>query len=407
MIWIPGERAIGERIGRVRRRGRVALLDPGGGKIAWAIASWNPDHAGNGFATDRLSISAAGSVPPDGYTAGEILDMEDFERALRRVIDMVEGQANCGRIDDVLIAVDGRDLNCHYARGDAAISGQVVTERDMFRAMRCCPKPNIFKDKVLLHALPVHYTIDDRDGIVDPRRLAGQRLTVDVVWVSIRRAIIDELSRCITGCGLKPAGFVAKPYATGLGCHMDTARGGACVDFGASTTGVSVFLKGQCVYASSLNKGGNDVTAAIAKGIEIDFAEAEQRKRALKTGGDPKVAEIMAREMQELFRGIRLLLDQADFREVGSGTIRLTGGASRIADIQDMAIYFGHKVETCPPRGVWWPSEDAAKPENATLAGLARFAREATLEIWDYDRMLSSSVTGFANRTFRWMGEAW
>lgn len=406
MIWDPGDRQVLERLARARRRGRVAVVDPGSAKIAMGIARWDPEEAVGEERQAQLALAGAESVSTEGYVAGEMRDLRSFERSLREVIDTVERRAGCGRVDDVVIAVDG-GIGCHYARGDAAVTGNKVTERDMLRAMRQCGRPVLDAHSMALHALPVHYSLDDRDGIADPRGLTGKRITVDVVWLTVRRGAVRELETCARNCGLRPVGFVAKPYATALGCTSEERGTIACVDMGATTTGASVTVNGKCVFADSIRLGGADVTETISRDLGIDLPEAEAKKRGSTGDGDPEVRAIVVRALRGSMIEVRKMLERAEFSQVPGRIVRLSGGGSNCAGVREAARVLDCKIERGLPRGVWWPSADAARPEYTTLAGLARFARRNEPECWEYQHGLQGSVVGIIGRTMRWMREAW
>ncbi len=372
MAAVPGDTALCDRLARARQRKRIVLLDPDGRRATCAIIEWGSEAAGSAARSGRPAVAAVYSCENDGYAGDRVSDMRAFERTLRGVFDTTEREARLGRVDELLVAVSDRDLGCHYGRGDARVSGGRVDERDMLRSMRRCARPKLGADEVILHALPVHYSLDDRDGIHNPRDLAGQRLTVDMVWITGRRGLLDDLSHCARGCGLRPAGFVARPYAAGLGCNPSTNRragGYACIDLGEGCTGVSMFLKGAVVFAGSAAAGRN---------------------------------------WPELFQEVKEQLAQAEFNEMPKRSVFLTGPGARGREVEEVATrILNCRVETGQPGGVWWPDEQAAAPESAALVGLARYVHSPIWEYWDYERKFAGGVSGVVQRTFRWMMKAW
>lgn len=403
--WQPDDHLALERLQRIRRRGRIALFDPGSSKLAWGIATWGAESPEQG--SERIAIRAADSVASRGYRGEVVTDMRELEASVRELVDSVESRAGSGRVDDVMVAVGGRDVKSCFIRGDARVAGREVTDRDMLRAMRNCGVPDLPDGHLLLHALPVHYAVDDRDGIFDPRRMVGRRVTVDMVWITVRESSVRELESCLANCGLRVAGFIAKPYAAGLGCPPAPDGVAACIDLGAATTGVSVFARGRCIYTAVLPWGGRQITEVIARHKGVDLAEAERRKCNAGDAPCTESMEIASADLRKLFKEALACVDDAEFSGAQGRKAWLCGGGSQFQRVLEAARTMGCPVEVAKPSGVWWPSEQAGKPEYTTLAGLARHAREGLREMWDYDLALSGGVISVFQRTIRWMRDSW
>lgn len=403
--WQPDDHQAVEWLHRIRRRGRIALFDPGASKLAWAIATWGGESQESG--EERIVIRHAESVEARGFRGEEVSNMEELEGAVRKLVDLTESHAGSGRVDDVMVAVGGRDLKSSFIRGDARVSGREVAERDMLRAMRNCGDPKLPDGHLLLHALPVHYAVDDRDGISDPRRMVGNRITVDMVWITVRESTVRELENCLYNCGLRAAGFIAKPYATGLGCPLGTEGVAACIDLGEATTGLSVFAHGRCIYAAALPWGGRRTTESIARHKGVDLQEAERRKCGANEVPCTESIEIASTDLRKLFAEALRCIDDAEFSEAQGRRVWLCGGGSRFERVREAAQVLRCPVEVAGPSGVWWPSEAAAKPEHTTLAGLARHARNGFRELRDYEQALNRGVLSAFQRTLRWMRDSW
>lgn len=395
-----------------QRRGRIALLDAGGSKISFAIAELadaaEPEQSPSNA---EISVLAATDVDSAGYARGEIYDMRGFVRACQAAIREVEAKAGRGPVDEVVVSIDGQSMQSHYGRGSASLSNGAVTDRDLCRAMRSCAKPKLPTGHSILHAIPVHWSVDDREGLSDPRGLTGDRLEVDVVWMSVRNTILQELSECARRCGLKPAAFVAKPYASGLGCldpGQDEQADLACIDFGATSTGVAVFIKGICIFVQSIPYGGYDLTEKIAKSLDCSLEEAEYLKQEIGTGRhNPAVEHIVEQEMRTLIFQIRDALHASEFSGIPGRRVRLVGGGCRIPIVQDLAGILAQFIEYGRPCGVWWPAEKGGDPEYVTLVGLAQFVHTGAPEMEDFERAMRNPVSGVLQKTFHWMATSW
>ena len=400
-----------ERLERARRRGKVMLFDPGSATFSGAMACWDAEEDDRSSLGRRTVLAGATVVPSRGMGVHGVQSVREFQRGLRDLVERVERRAKRGTVDEVIIAVQSRNLICHHARGDAKISGGEITDRDVLRALSRCARPPGGQQRAILHALPVQFSLDDRDGILEPQGLTGKSIIADIFWVSVDRPVVDELSRCAEACGLKPAGFVAAPYVAGYAC-MDRLRKGdgyACLDLGASGTGLSVFLKDKCIHCSVLPVGGFNIAARIARMLDLSLVDAERVRR----GAGPAGKQLEARRIVEdatirLFRRVRLALKREDFYQIPGGHVLLTGGGVRDPRFLSVAS----RILSCPvlpgrARKIWWPSEQATDPDVVILQGLARIVREDPIDLRSLEHAYSGSVVGLMRRTVHWMASNW
>ena len=399
-------------IERARRRGRVLLLDPGSATIHGALARWDVEAEAAAVAPVRRTILAGfASVPSRGLGSHGVTDAAAFQRALREVVDRVESRARRGAVDEVLVSVQSRSLSCHHARGDARIAGDLVTERDILRALNRCARPPGGARRAVLHAMPVQFSVDDRDGIIDPRGLAGSSIIADLIWITVDRAPLDELHHCLEACGLKPAGFVAAPFALGFAGsgELRPGTGYACIDLGASATGVGVFLRHRCLHCSVLPMGGATIAARVAQTLGLDPEEAEKARRGGRAGkAFPEARPIIQNATRLLFAQVRALLEEVEFYQMPGRMVRLGGGGAHDPEVREIAA----EILACPvgpvrAHNVWWPSEQAAEPEFIGLQGLALLARESPMELRDLERASAGSVVGMVRRTLQWVMSNW
>ncbi len=404
------DRLMLERLERARRRGKVLLLDPGSATLCGAMACWDAEEEDQTLAI-RTILAGAVSIPSRGMGVHGVNDVREFQRALRELVDRVERRAKRGAVDEVVIAIQSRSLVCHHARGDARISGDAVSDRDILKALSRCARPPGGSQRAILHAIPVQFSVDDRDGILDPRGLAGNSIIADIIWITVDRSALDELSRCAEACGLKPAGIVAAPFAAGIACADERQRGTgyACLDMGASATGVSMFLRGKCIHCSTLPNGGSGVAARISHVLGLDLEDAEKACKGGGPGGKrPEARWIVEEAHIRLFEQIRDLLMEEEFYHMPGRAVLLSGGGAKDPRVSGIAArILSCHVSPARARNVWWPSERAADPEFIGLQGLARFAREAPADLRGLERALSGSVVGLVRRTVHWVSSNW
>jgi cell division protein FtsA len=140
--------------------------------------------------------------------------------------------------------------------------------------------------------------------------------------------------------------------------------GATIIDMGGGTTTIGVFNEGELVFADAIPMGGSHVTNDIARGLTTPTAYAERIKilygHALTTTTDkhqqievPQVGEnditaiahmprsiltgIIQPRLQEIFEMVRARLEHSGFDKVGSRRVVLTGGASQMQGVRELA----------------------------------------------------------------------
>ncbi len=136
---------------------------------------------------------------------------------------------------------------------------------------------------MLLHTVPIGFSIDDASGIRDPRGMMGQRFGADLHLVSADLAACRNLMLTIERCHLDIEAMVASPYVAALstlaGDEADV--GAAVIDLGAGTTTMAAFSNGQFIHADGFALGGNHVTLDLARGLSVNLYDFRANQDAL------------------------------------------------------------------------------------------------------------------------------
>ncbi len=437
-----GQRYMREHLRSALRRGLLGVLDIGTAKTACFIVRVDPaklevssredGHLG-GFGA--LRIIGAGVTQSRGVRLGEIADMEKCERAIRTALQSAEKMAGV-RVDQVIGVLPGGRPVSFGATADVEVLTGEVGESDVAMALGTCPEPPLEEGREILHALPVNFTVDGQSFLNDPRGMTGEKLSVDMHVLSVASGPLRNLARCVKRCDLELAGVVAAPYASGLSSLVEDEQqlGAACVDMGAGATSLSIFLRRQLIYADSVRVGGAHVTRDISEAFSIPFTDAERIKTlhggVLATGMDdreliaaPRLGADDAEErtisrsaligvirprLEETFEEVRSLLDAAGFESLPSRRIVLTGGASQIPGLEDVARrVLGHRVRVGRPLRIGGLPQSATGPAFSAIVGLAAYAVRPQDEFWDFEAPSALSGGTRLKRAMRWFRDNW
>jgi cell division protein FtsA len=178
--------------------------------------------------------------------------------------------------------------------------------------------------------------------------------------------------------------------------------GATVIDMGGGTTSLAVFYDGKLMHADSVPLGGSHVTSDIARGLSTPVAHAERMKTlygsAMASPSDeretidvPLVGEenrseanhvprsilvsIIRPRIEEIFELIRSRLEASGFDRVAGRRVVLTGGASQLQGVAELARQVLDKqVRQGRPLGISGLAEATGGPAFATCAGLLSYA---------------------------------
>lgn len=428
-----------KRLARLNGRptGTVAALDIGCSKTTCLIARPDTDNP------RRMAILGGGRQQTRGFAGGTITDMEAIERSIRLAVEDAEREAG-EPISEVILGITGPKLSSRLVSASLEISGRAITAKDVRRlhaqALSRAAQTAGGRQEEILSAWPVVYTIDKAAGRVrQPVGMIAGMLSVKMSIVSAPRAVVTNLVECVGRAHLVVRQLVPSAIASGAGTLIEDEieNGAVCIDLGSGVTAVSVFLHGSPAWLGLVPAGGAHVTSDIAQGIGTTFAAAERLKMVFGTAdlegpglaerieaprlGDDgrlhasrlergEIARIIAPRIEEIFELARNLLAQSDVRSVLPQRVVLTGGASQLPGIREVASRI-LKTPIRLGRPVLAESlgEQLATPAFSTASGLLLYPE---LGFTDAARAgASSSETeaggspGWTNAVLHWLKE--
>ncbi len=341
------------------RQGTIGVLDVGASKIACFVA--RPDDV----ARTSIRVAGVGHQSSKGLRGGSIIDLDATESAVRQAIEQAERMAGAS-ITSVTLNYCGPSLRAQKIRGMAAINGREVSNRDVKRVLKTALASWYDEDRVVIHAIPQRYSVDDNVDVRDPRGMFASRLGVEVCIVSVDRNPLRNLALVVDRCRLDLRSIVATPYAAGLAALVDDEMhlGATVIDMGAGSTSFAAFSDGALVHLGAVALGGEHVTRDIARGLSTPMAAAERIKTmygtvldgpdddfemidcpgmcddpGLRTDQAPRavLTSVIRPRLEEIFEMVRAKLETGDaFHNVGDRVV-LVGGASQLDGVRELA----------------------------------------------------------------------
>ena len=345
-----------------------------------------------------LSIVGMASRPNEGMRKGEIVDFRKAAAAVHAALEEAEKMSGT-TVDSVYLAQTGAHLDGQMLRGSAfvASSDNRVAVDDLNRASSEAKMRQPETGRSYVHHVRTPIVLDQK-VVDDPVGMLGKKIDVGYWSIDGDDQAIRSALHVISNYSLEVDDLILSSIASAtMVAGPDLRRAGSLViDLGAGVTDLVVYRQGYVAYTGVIPVGGDHVTGDLSMGLRILEPYAEKLKIehgkaspdpsddgediwiiGNKTIGDRSVSrraisDVIHVRVVELFEIIRKelgsLLDEKELR----GGILLTGGASQMPGIEQVAS----KVLGLPVRKAGFPPgiEPAlAQPENATVMGLLHY----------------------------------
>jgi len=385
------------------RNGLVAALDIGTSKVSCLIARQE--------GTRPPYVVGVGHHASKGVKCGAIVDMDAVETSVRAAVGAAEEMAGVN-IHAVNVALSGGVFKSRLVTFDIGIAGHEIGDQDLRKILDANRLASeLPEDQNIVHSIAVGYSIDGNRGVRDPRGMFGERLGVNLHVLTASSNAIRNIDTCLHRCHLEVESRVVSPYASALATLVEDEMklGVTLLDLGGGTTNIAVFFDGELVHADCIAVGGANVTNDIARGLSTSVEHAERMKTlygsCLPSPSDdlevikvPLIGEeqsgetnsvprsmlvgIIRPRIEETFELVRDRLHGAGFEKLSGPRVVLTGGASRLPGVREMAgdILGKAQVRIAKQRYLEGLGDDGANLSLVTSAGLISHSLESSGE---------------------------
>jgi len=376
----------------------LTAIDVGSAKTCALVAEvteFGLRYRGHGVADSR------------GSRKGVIVELDKAVASIQKAVEAAEDIAGAA-VEHAIIGVGGSNIKGVNSHGGISLGtrpreiGRDEIKQAVERA-RAIPLP---QDREILHLLPQEFILDDQAGVHDPLGMMAARLEVRVHMVTAATSATQNVITAVNRAGVHVDDTVFEPLAAADAVlRSDEREMGVCLsDIGAGSTELIVFHQGAVAYTGVIPVGGDHFTSDLSVGLCTPLADAEKIKKnygsavvtLIPEGNEVEVpsvgdrasrllpqrivAEILEPRARELFEMMRESLRQSGMFELCLAGVVLTGGASRLPGIFDVA-------ESALRRSVRlsWPAPLAkmpstlAEPEFATVLGMVNYGHRARI----------------------------
>ncbi len=343
-----------------------------------------------------LQVLGMGMVGSAGLRRGVVVNIESTVSAIVQAVQQAEEQ--CGEeIQNVIIGIAGTHIRSQKSNGVIPLKYGEVTEEDEQRVIEAARAINLPNDRIILHAIPEEYIVDDQRGIEQPVGMSGVRLEAKVHIVTAGSSAVQNLIKCVEMAHLEPEAVVLQPLASAEAVLTEEEKqlGVALIDFGGGTTDIAIFLEGAMRYTTAVGVGGQILTSDLTVGLRTTMSAAERLKlqygcclaplvpreeyiEVPSLGNRPArklsrqiLAEILEPRVEELLEILNTELERSGLKpRLGSGVV-ITGGSALLPGLLEMA----DQIFELPTR-IGYPvklpglTEEIYHPRLSTAVGL-------------------------------------
>lgn len=182
----------------------------------------------------------------------------------------------------------------------------------------------------------------------------AKRKSQDVLVVAIHNEYLNTYQSIASGAGLQPSFYEIELFGAIRAVIDQGIQPVMIVDMGARLTKLYIVERGILRSSHIINKGGQDITLAIAQSLSIPVADAEQQKRTYGLKGGPEhkeLTELITVNLDYIFYEANAVL-LAYQRKYGKnvGKVIMTGGGVLLRGLSDLAkISFQTEVVYAEP----------------------------------------------------------
>ena len=373
----------------------IAALDKGSSKVSCIIAKVNRDK--------KITVVGYGYNASRGVKKGVITDIGEATIAVGNAVQDAEQMAN-EHVDKVIISIGGEKVKSMSKTASIQLNkNRPITDADLEKVYQKGTAKVSIGEYNLLHCIHNGYHLDNGELLKDPHNLFAEELSIDILLGIVPEQVFRNLNTVVENAHLDISAKVFDAYASGLACLVkdEMDMGATIVDMGGGTTSIASFRDGHPIYFASIPVGGSNVTNDIACGLATSFSHAERLKTlhgcafltqqdtidtvnvypvgeeddsCIKQVPRSELIDIITPRIEETFEIVSRKLNEAGFANDTSHRVVLTGGASQLPGVVDVAaMVLDKQVRLGRPKNIFNLPDNLNLPGFATCVGMLSF----------------------------------
>ncbi len=370
----------------------VVGIDIGTTKICTLVARVEPEN--------RLRILGVGIEPSQGIKKGTIVDLAAASQAIAHSVEKAERSSGL-EITSGWVSLAGSHVASINSHGVVGISGRVIDDEDVARALEAAQAVAIPHNREIIHVIQRGFIVDGQNGIHSPEGMHGFRLEVEAHIITAASSTVENLRQCVHAAGVEVTQFVLNPLASAEVVLTDSERqmGAVVCDIGGGTTDLAIYIDGDVWHTSVLAVGGNHITNDIAHGLRLPISQAEEVKKQyghalqeevgedevfnIRPFGEERPTRVNRRELsniiearvEEIFEMVLAEIKRSGYDGLLPAGVVLTGGTCLLPGTRPLAArVMNLPVRLAKPENLLGLTDQLNSPAYSTSVGLLHWA---------------------------------
>lgn len=229
----------------------------------------------------KLNVLATSLTKSKGIKKGLIVDANEALATIREAISEIEGK--------LLIPINKVIANvpAYYSTFEI-VNGEIkkdeddlrINGNDILKVLQNAVLGKVKENRELVSIVPIHFTVDDKKNIKDPKNLIGRKLSVKAMLVTTPSKNVQSIISIFQSLGIEVVdvnlGSIAD-YTEFRNSSMDKSVS-AIIDIGYETTTVSLFNKGIIINSEVIQIGSKNIDNDISYVFKIDKKSSSRLK---------------------------------------------------------------------------------------------------------------------------------
>lgn len=259
----------------------ICALDIGSSKVACAVAEIKRKRITNVFLEDLAA---------KGIKKGVIIDSIDLVDSVSRALKNLKAKSGIN-IKSVYTNLSGKDIITKHSHAIIPLAekgSKIITQADIQKVNEQARILGLNLEEEIIHQIPISYSTDSNNHILNPLGLYSHRLEVDLYLVCGKLSSIQSLTRIINQAGYEIKDLFFSGIATSIAIFDKGPKEDISIlcDIGSDITELLIFKAGGLKDIEILSIGSNDLTEELSKALRIPFNLAEDVKRSHGIIGD-------------------------------------------------------------------------------------------------------------------------
>ena len=386
-----------------KQRQIVTAIDVGTTKICTIIAERLED--GNMLMLGHSTVSSVGALSK--------AIVENVDLASSAIISSVQEAENMAGIpvQNIYVGVTGAHIEFENRLDNLDLATQendpenVITTESISNVPTKISKDLDYRNRQILHALPMSYQVDETSDIVTPVGMHTSSLAVKSHVVTIAPEPAQKLQSALNIAGINDFQLVLEPMASARSVltRKEMREGVVLADIGGGTTDIIEIRGRRLRFTAAIPVAGQQFTNDIVQMHNTNYESAEKIKLDIGTTNIEgiklsetvdlpitgtngvtqniqriSICKLLQERAEDLALLIKLKIREMGYEEPAEASLVLTGGASNLDGLTKIvASLTTPKVRLGIPTEFVNIPEEFFHPSNSTSLGILLWAADS------------------------------